>query len=222
MKAIKNTDEMATLLQSENENWRQVIYNQTGVVVILNRCSGFLFSKCGYIDLDSDSDYCFQNGVDHTSYTEITCISELVEYIKSMDGYKNYLCDISYGKFTKAELFWNIFARIICPEINQIRADSSKEQDWGLFSIGYYDGHVELNMALVDYDSAQFWIDINEETEINSALSELVNQMNAVTKDIDDVPQYILCENEPCYVPDDYTSLLEQLSSEGLFCWLAN
>ncbi len=222
MKAISNTSEIPTLLQTENKEWKQVVYAQTGVIVIIDGKNGILFSKCGYIDLDHDAEYCSINGQDCTQYTEITCIAELIEYIKKMDGYKEFLIDTSYGRFSKAELFWSIYARIICPEENQRRKDGSVNQDWGLYSIGSYAGHADLYVALVDYDSGEIWIDIGETSELNDVLSEVLRQMNEATADIDNISAYKLYINNAYSVPDTYSDLMEQLSDGGQFEWLCH
>lgn len=73
-----------------------------------------------------------------------------------MESYNEFLCGISYGEFTKSELFWAIYARVISPLDNQRRPDGSIYQDWGLFSIGSYQEHIDSYMALVDYDSCEF------------------------------------------------------------------
>lgn len=217
MKAIKNMQTFFELLSKEDQDWQLRVYDQTGVIVH----GGYLFSKCGYIDLDREAEYCMRDGVDCTDYCEITSIKDLCDYILGMDGYKDYLTDISYGKFTKSELFWAIYARLICPETNQRHTDGSIYKEWGLYSIGKYDGHVELNMALIDYNYADFELDINENTELNEALALLSKEMCRVTEDIEDVPQYMVIEEEPFSVPNDYAALSAQLSTGGLFDWLA-
>lgn len=59
-------------------------------------------------------------------------IEELINYIKSMKSYDDFRRDISYGKFTKSELFWVIYVFIICSLDNQRCPDGSGYQDWGL------------------------------------------------------------------------------------------
>ena len=220
MKAIKNTDCLEQILNTENPEWQRIVYDQTGVIAIFRKGYGTLFSNCGYIDLDRDAEYCSKNGIDCTEYCEIKSIDELINYIKGMESYAEFLCDISYGKFTKSELFWAIYARIICPLDNQRRSDDSLYQDWSLFSIGSYQEHIDLYMALVDYDSCEFWLDVSLDTELNEALTQLDLDMCRVTEDIEEVPQYMVQENTAFAVPNSYKELKAQLSDGGLFHWL--
>ena len=117
-----------------------------------------------------------------------------------MESYNAFLCDISYGKFTKSELFWAIYARIINPLENQRRPDVSIYQAWGLFSIGTYQDHVDLYMALVDCGCCEFWLDIAPDTELNEALTQLWVWCH-ITEDIEEVPQYTVRENVDFVVP---------------------
>ena len=220
MKAIKNIDCLEHTLYTENPEWQQNIYDQTGVIVLLRKGYGTLFNNCGYIDLDRDAEYCSKNGVDCTEYCEIKSIEELINYIKSMESYNEFLCDTSYGKFTKSELFWAIYARIISPLDNQRRPDGSIYQDWSLFSIGSYQKHIDLYMALVDYDSREFRLDISPETELNEALTQLALDMCHITEAANEVPQYTVCKNANFVVPNRYEELKAQLSGGGLFHWL--
>ena len=217
MDAIKNIDELPQILAAENPKWQKIVYEETGVIVLLNRNGGTLLSKCGYIDLDCDVEYSYKNGVDCTDYCEICSIKELTDYIVSMESYKEYLCDISYGKFTKSELFWAIYARIICPMENQRREDGTIYQDWGLFSIGMYKEYVELHMALVDFDSTEFLYHIDEYTELNDILNLLADEMCEITEGIDGVPQYKAIPQIPFYVPVSYESLMTQFSDYGIW-----
>lgn len=220
MDAIKNTADLPQILAAENPKWQEIIYEQTGVIVLIKEKYGTLFSNCGFIDLDRDAWYCSANGVDITKYCDITNINSLIEYIKSMDGYKDCLIDSSYGKFTKSELFWAVYAHIICPEDNQRRPDGEIYQDWGLYSIGTYQHHTELHMALVDYDSCDFWLDISPETNLNEALIQLAKDMCDITEDIDEVQQYAVREDVSFSIPHSFQSLQAQLSEGGLFYWL--
>lgn len=137
-----------------------------------------------------------------------------------MESYNEFLCDISYGKFTKSELFWAIYARIICPLDNQRRPNGSLYQDWDLFAIGSYQEHVDLYMALVDYDSYEFWLDVSPDTQFNDTLAQLSLDMCHITEDVEEVPQYTVPENIDFIVPDHYEELKAQLSDGGLFHWL--
>lgn len=212
---------MEHTLYTENPEWQQIVYEQTDVIVILRKGYGTLINNCGYIDLDRDAEYCSKNGIDCTDYCEIKSIEELIDYIKSLESYNEFLCDISYDKFTKSELFWAIYARIISPLDNQRRPDGSIYQDWGLFSIGSHQEHIDLYMALVDYDSCEFWLDVSPKTELNEALTQLALDICHITADVDEVQQYTVRENANFVVPQNYEELKAQLSDGGLFHWLA-
>lgn len=213
MKAIKNIETLIERLTLEDKDWQRIIYDKTGVLLL---ASLNLVSNCGYISLDADSEYSYSSGVDTTAYCEINSIDEAISYIKTMESYSDRLLDVSYGRFTKSELFWGIFERILLRPEN---FSASEEQEWGLYSIGSYKEHVELHMALIPCDAADIWLDISKETTIDAALTMLVSQLNVET-DYHDwlTPQKVF---EGTYsVPNTYEELMANCSKGSVFGWL--
>lgn len=96
---------MEQIIYAENQEWQRMIYDEPVAILILNNGYGTLLSNCGYIDLDHDSERCSKNSIDCAEYCEMKSIEELINYIKSMKSYDDFRRDISYGKFTKSELF---------------------------------------------------------------------------------------------------------------------
>ena len=182
MKPISNMDKLICVLSAEDPSWQEKVYSQTGVIPVLKR--GVLFSNCGYIDLDSDAEYHYVSGEDRTEYCEINSVSKFVEYILQMESYQEFLVDISLGRFTKADLFWAVYSTIINPVENRLDADSSNDAEWGLYSIRFYQEHLELNMAVIACGPADLWIDVDEKTELQEALNHIVEQMN-----MEDLPE---------------------------------
>lgn len=213
MKVILNMDELPRVLSEEDPLWQEKVYAQTGVIPVLKR--GVLFSNCGYIDLDSDAEYRYVSGEDRTEYCEINSVSEIVEYILQMESYQEFLVDVSLGRFTKADLFWAVYSTIINPVENRLDADSSNDAEWGLYSIQFYQDHLELNMAVIACGPAGLWIDVDEETELLEALNHIAEQMN-----MEDLPEQKVFLEYLQKKPTTYEGLKKELEPGGQFAWL--
>lgn len=223
MKAINNIKTLKDTLEAENKAWQKKVFAETGVIVVFSENGPILWSSCGYIDLDNDAEYRSVNGVDTTEYCEISSTKDLIAYIKAMEGYAEYLVDYPLGLFNKSDLFWAVYACIICPKENQCRSDGTVFQDWWLYRISrvrHYQEKVSLEMALVEYDCCEFWLDINPSTSLQDALVSLSQQMCACTEDIINVPQYKVFLETPLVVPRSFEELSAQLNADGLFSWL--
>ena len=214
MKAILNLDELHRVLGEEDPSWREKIYERTGVIPVL-KC-GVLLSNCGYIDIDRDADYCYLSGEDRTEYCEINTISEFMEYILQMESYQEFLVDVSLGRFTKADLFWAVYSTIINPIENRLDSDSSNDAEWGLYSIRFYQEHLELNMAIIACGPADLWIDVDEKTELLEALNHIVEQMN-----MEDLPEQKVFLEYLQKKPTTYEELKKELEPGGQFDWLS-
>lgn len=222
MKAIKNITSLSETLCKENTEWQKQVYQHTGVIPVPNtsRKDITLFSSCGYIDLDADASYSYKAGQDVTDYCEITTVRGLIDYILMMDSYKACLLDVPLGSFSKSELFWGIWSTIINPLENQQRPDGCILQDWGLYQIQLYDKHIDLHIALVNYNDGSIWIDCEEDTTINEALQMVVNEMNVITEDIEDIPPYQVFFNKLQDPPKSFEELYEKIAPGGEFSWL--
>ena len=213
MKAILNLDELPRVLSEEDPFWQEKLDASTGVIPVLKH--GTLFSNCGYIDIDSDAEYCYVSGEDRTEYCEINSISEFVEYILQMESYQEFLVDVPLGQFTKADLFWAVYSTIINPVENRLDADSTNAAEWGLYSIHFYQEHLELNMAVIACSPADLWIDIDEETELPEALNRIVEQMN-----IENLPKQKVFMDYLKKKPTTFEGLKKELEPGGQFAWL--
>ncbi len=220
MKAIKNIKTLKDTLEIESNTWQEEIFAETGAIVVFSKNGPILWSSCGYIDLDYDAEYRYVNGLDATEYCEISSIEGLIAYIKDMEGYAEYLVDYSFGQFNKSDLFWAVYACIICQEKNQKHNDGTYYPDWSLFRIGQYQNHVTLEMALNEYDCCEFELDITPDTSLETALVSLSEQMRDCTEDIEEVPQYKAFCNIAFAVPSSFQELSAQLYNDALFPWL--
>ncbi len=209
MKAIKGLAELQHVLATEDSRWQQMIYEKTGVIVLFSHQNVILFSNCGYIDLDYDAEYSYISGVDSTIYCEINSIKDMISYVLAMDSYHEYLVDESFGHFSKAELFWAIYERILLQEENLKHSDGTHEQEWGLLSIHRYKEHVELKMALIACDNADIWLDISEQTTIDEVLISLVAELNKETEYQDWLPIQRVFEAS-FSVPRNYDTLMSK------------
>ena len=219
MKAIKNIKNLPGLLKAENPLWQELIFEQTGVIVIFCNHATVLLSACGYIDLDLDSEYKYINGEDLTEYCEVTSIKELISYILTMESYHNYLVDESFGTFTKAELFWNVYNRIILADENQTGNDEAKRRDWELCCIETSnhphtkEEKIVLFMTLIDFDQVEIEIPKCKQMELNDALEMVAKAMNSITSDLDEIPDYKVRQNKTVLVPKTFAELKALLNS---------
>lgn len=74
----------------------------------------------------------------------------------------------------------------------------------GVYSLLVRIKNIDLYMALVDYDSCEFWLDVPPKTELNEALTQLALDMCHITEDVDEVPQYTVRENTNFVVPKNH------------------
>ena len=218
MKAIKNIESLQLIFEAESHLWQKDIYDKTGVILTFLGKSAILFSNCGYIDLDLDAEYKYVSGEDKTDYCEITCVDEIIEYILSMESYFRILKNESFGEFTKAELFWAIYSRVINAPQNK---GESGECDWRLHSIHQYNGHTVINMDLIGCDDCEFWIDITSGMSLNEALDLFVKEMNSF---IDNIPGVSTCGlyEEKAKIPQNYNELMSKSIPGNDFAWLIN
>lgn len=226
MKAIKNYKELKQLLETENSNWQEIIYDQTGTIVLFSNNDATLISNCGYIDLDADAEYRSVSGENRTEYCVIGSIIELVDYILQMESYQKYLVDVSLGKFKKSELFWAVYSQVITAEENMRRNDGSTEQDWGLYRIGEYyyrtkdEEEITLEMALIAFDSCEIWLPKNDNLTLNDYLDLLVVELNSTTETIEEIPVYRVRRNKEIHAPKTFTELRSIIQPGGIFDWL--
>lgn len=221
MKAIRNLQSLALQLNSETSNWQKLVYEVTGVIPVQCKDNSIaLFGACGYIDLSDDADYRYSNGQDVTDYCEILSIQELVSYILAMESYQNILVDRSFGQFSKSELFWGIWSTLISPKTNQQRPDGSCTQDWGLYHIQLYNGHIDLHMPLIEYNDCSLWIDHNPNQSLSEALEAVAIEMNNGTEDLEDIPVYHVIHSELQAPPSSFEELYSKLQPGQEFDWL--
>ena len=126
MKAINNIDTLIERLSLIDKDWQRIIYDKTGVILSERL---YLVSNCGIVYLD-DEDLYYNEDNDEIEYCEINSIDEAISYIEAMKSSVDRLQDVSYGKFTKSELFWAILERIL------LRPENLNEdgvQPWALY-----------------------------------------------------------------------------------------
>lgn len=222
MKAILNIDNLISILGAEDPAWQEKVYAQTGVIPVFHsrNKSAVLFSSCGYIDIDRDAEHHYVSGEDQTEYCEINSISNLVEYILQMESYQEFLVDVSLGQFTKADLFWAVYSTIINPVENQLHKDGSVYSEWELCSMHFYQEHLELNMAVINYDQADIWVDHDEKRSLQEILELIAKEMNRCTEDAEDIPQQRVYMKNLQQKPITFEALKKELESDGQFAWL--
>lgn len=226
MKAIKNIESLPGLLLTEDPYWQAKIYEQTGVIAVLHGQDSVLLSNCGYIDLDTDAVYRYVKGEDLTDYCTINSVKEFADYILRMESYQERLANKSLGRFSKAELFSAVYAKIIGAEENLRRSDGTSHKDWSLSGISSYyyehknESEIVLHMSLIEYDSAEIWIPEDENRELRDFLELLVKELNSTTNDIEDIPEYCVWQEKSVHIPQTYNELKAWLQPGGLFDWL--
>lgn len=221
MKAIINTKVLKEILSSQDKNWQERIYDETGVLLLFLKSSPILFSNCGYIDLDIDAEYRYSNTKDQTEYCVISSIEEMTDYILKMPSYKEFLMDCSLGNFSKSELFWGIYSRIISAPQNLALSKNPGDIVYGLYSIGEYEGKIDLYMAAVEYNAMSIWLPIDPNLSLNDVLDILVKELNEISEDLGEPLYDNHIENEVS-VPSSYSDLLRVLAPKAEFGWLCS
>ena len=209
MKAINNIDTLIERLALIDKDWQRIIYDKTGVILSERL---YLVSNCGIVYLD-DEDLYYNEDYDEIEYCEINSIDEAISYIEAMKSSVDRLQDVSYGKFTKSELFWAILERILLRPEN---FDENGVQPWALFSIGKDEQDVEAWI----WDALTGWnaigLDITEETTLDDALMMLVSELNP-NAEVQDWAPYLKIFDVEYSFPNTYEELKTIFSKGSVF-----
>lgn len=209
MKAINNIDTLIERLSLIDKDWQRIIYDKTGVI-LSERLS--LVSNCGSVYLN-DEDLYYDDDNDEIEYCEINSIDEAISYIQAMKSSVDRLQDVSYGKFTKSELFWAILERILLRPEN---FDENGVQPWALFSIGKDEQDVEAWI----WDALTGWnaigLEITEETTLDDALMMLASELN-INAEVQDWAPYLKIFDIDYSVPNTYEELKTIFSKGSVF-----
>ena len=170
-------------------------------------------SNCGSVFLEDESLY-FDEDNDEIEYCEINSIDEAISYIEAMkSSLDGLLQDVSYGKFTKSELFWAILERILLRPEN---FDENGVQPWALFSIGKDEQDVEAWI----WDALTGWnaigLDITEETTLDDALMMFASELN-INAEVQDWAPYLKIFDIDYSVPNTYEELKTIFSKGSVF-----
>lgn len=212
MKAINNIDTLIERLALIDKDWQRIIYDKTGVI-LSERLN--LVSNCGIVDLVYEDLYYDEDNEDNDEieYCEINSIDEAISYIEAMKSSVDRLQDVSYGKFTKSELFWAILERIL------LRPENLNEdgvQPWALFSIG----KDEQDVVAWIWDALTGWnaigLDITEETTLDDALMMFASELN-VDAEVQDWAPYLKIFDVEYSVPNTYEELKTAFSKGSVF-----
>ena len=209
MKAINNIDTLIERLALIDKDWQRIIYDKTGVILSERL---YLVSTCGIVYLDDEDLYYNEDNVE-IEYCEINSIDEAISYIEAMKSSVDRLQDVSYGKFTKSELFWAILERIL------LRPENLNEdgvQPWALYCIGKYEQHVEVWIWDFFNGYNAIWLDITEKTTLDDALMMLVSELNPNAEDQDWAP-YLKILDVEYSVPHTYEELKTIFSKGSVF-----
>ena len=209
MKAINNIDTLIERLSLIDKDWHRIIYDKTGVI-LSERLS--LVSNCGSVYLN-DEDLYYDDDNDEIEYCEINSIDEAISYIQAMKSSVDRLQDVSYGKFTKSELFWAILERILLRPEN---FDENGVQPWALFSIGKDEQDVEAWI----WDALTGWnaigLEITEETTLDDALMMFASELN-INAEVQDWAPYLKIFDIDYSVPNTYEELKTIFSKGSVF-----
>ena len=209
MKAINNIDTLIERLSLIDKDWQRIIYDKTGVI-LSERLS--LVSNCGSVYLN-DEDLYYDDDNDEIEYCEINSIDEAISYIQAMKSSVDRLQDVSYGKFTKSELFWAILERILLRPEN---FDENGVQPWALFSIGKDEQDVEAWI----WDALTGWnaigLEITEETTLDDALMMFASELS-INAEVQDWAPYLKIFDIDYSVPNTYEELKTIFSKGSVF-----
>ena len=209
MKAINNIDTLIERLALIDKDWQRIIYDKTGRIRSERL---YLVSNCGSVFLEDESLY-FDEDIDTIEYCEVNSIDEAISYIQAMKSSVDRLQDVSYGKFTKSELFWAILERILLRPEN---FDENGVQPWALFSIGKDEQDVEACI----WDALTGWnaigLDITEETTLDDALMMFASELN-INAEVQDWAPYLKIFDIEYSVPNTYEELKSIFSKGSVF-----
>ena len=201
------------IFEKEDENWQQLVYEETGVVVVYTteRDGIYWVSNCGS---------CYGGLGDECH--DIKTIHDYIAYIRDSYEYQTYLEDVSYGSFTKKELFWGIQNQIIHVKENQMKKDGTCYQDWELDVIHteYWGGEViALNMPILEYNTGEIWI--RGGNSLADALEETVNEMNKIVFEsgIEEISEYRVYHEKPLQIPNTFSEIKAQFKPGQVFEW---
>lgn len=172
MKAIKNIDELCIVITADD--WLRQVYAATGVIPVPSVNNVTLVSNCGSVDLDADAEYHYSRVEDLTEYCNIETPDDLIEYIKGMESYRDFLVDQPLGSFSKSELYWAVKERIL-----------RFYEDWELYRIGVSENEIALQMALSGYDSTEISTPVG--LSLDETLHYVVQEMNSLTEGLGDI-----------------------------------
>ena len=212
MKEINNIDTLIERLALIDKDWQRIIYDKTGII-LSERLS--LVSNCGSVYLNDEDLYYDEDNEDNyeIEYCEINSIDEAISYIEAMKSSVDRLQDVSYGKFTKSELFWAILERILLRPEN---FDENGVQPWALFSIG----KDEQDVVAWIWDALTGWnaigLDITEETTLDDALMMFASELN-VDAEVQDWAPYLKIFDVEYSVPNTYEELKTIFSKGSVF-----
>ena len=210
MKAINNIDTLIERLALIDKDWQRIIYDKTGIILSERL---YLVSNCGSVDLEDESLY-FDEDIDTIEYCEVNSIDEAISYIEAMKcSLDGLLQDVSYGKFTKSELFWAILERIL------LRPENFNEdgvQPWALYCIGKDEQDVEvwIGDVLTGWNATS--LEITDKTTLDDALKMLVSELNTGADD-EDGPPYQKIFDVEYSVPNTYEDLKTIFSKGSVF-----
>lgn len=234
-------------LEKEHPDWQRIIYEKTGVLVRINYCSVSFETTCAYIvfqryqkeELDSDQKLdcthplCRQSVENSRNYdletydiSNVRNLDDLIESIRQMHCYRQYLQDQNLGKFSKSDLYYGIWNRIFLADINYSRIDPNfgYEYDPQFFTVDYDDStriyHVAITYefgqriynAYDSYGFSKFYLQIREDTTLDDALKEVCDKLNKYKEELWSDNDKVLCyETAPAAdfkVPETYEELL--------------
>ena len=212
MKEINNIDTLIERLALIDKDWQRIIYDKTGVI-LSERLN--LVSNCGIVDLVYEDLYYDEDNEDNDEieYCEINSIDEAISYIEAMKSSVDRLQDVSYGKFTKSELFWAILERILLRPEN---FDENGVQPWTLYCIGKYEQDVEVWIGDVLTGWNAIGLEITEETTLDDALMMLVSHLN-INAEVQDWAPYLKIFDIEYSVPNTYEELKTIFSKGSVF-----
>ncbi len=208
MKAISNIQYINNDLRQADPDWQKTVFAETGVIVSPLIRYVTLISTCGFIDLDSDAVYSYADG-DSTEYCTIETPQQLAEYIREMPSCSSCLSDVDLGGFTKSQLYWAVWNRIILPECNRRRDGEDLVQDWSLRYIRSEGDSLVFMFDLIEYDEAELEVGFEPGDSLDDVLFRVCGAMNSVTADIEEIADYSVADGEADAIPGTYEEVIK-------------
>ena len=234
-------------MEKEHPDWQKTIFEKTGVLVKIDyyavsfetTCAFIVFERYQKEELDEDLEldcthplccqcveYKYRYDQETYDISNVRSLDDLIESIKLMYCYQQYLQDHTLGKFSKSDLYYGIWNRILRADLNFSRIDpytgyvydpqfitADYDDTNGVYDVSItYEFGQRIYGAFDTYGFSEFYLHIQENTTLDDALKEVCKKLNEEKESLwannDKVIYYELAPATDYKIPETYEELL--------------